>query len=57
MPGAGGDKRAFLSWTRRTEWGTNRGATLMPMILDHQLRERIPHNGAAFPITFFVMSW
>ncbi len=25
----------------------------MPMILDHQLRERIPHNGAVFPITFF----
>ncbi len=25
----------------------------MPIIPDHQLRERIPHNGAVFPITFF----
>ena len=25
----------------------------MPMILNHQMREHIPHNGTAFPITFF----
>ena len=25
----------------------------MPIILDHQLREHIPHNAAEFPITYF----
>lgn len=25
----------------------------MPIILDHQLREQIPHNAAIFPITYF----
>lgn len=25
----------------------------MPILLDHQLREQIPHNVAAFPITYF----
>jgi len=25
----------------------------MPIILDHQLREQIPHNATAFPITYF----
>ncbi len=25
----------------------------MPIILDHQLREQIPHDGTAFPISYF----
>ena len=25
----------------------------MPIILDHQLREYIPHNAIEFPITYF----
>ena len=25
----------------------------MPIILDHQLREQIPHDGTVFPISYF----
>ncbi len=25
----------------------------MPIILDHQLREQIPHHAASFPISYF----
>ena len=25
----------------------------MPVILDHQLREQIPHDNINFPVTFF----